>query len=96
LRPLPAPARKSNQLRYTRRASRQAATNTTGATPPSHRRAGVLLARVTTLGCTCVSLTFSPAVCASRRVRSASLNTTGAQPEVRANIAPRPGVGQAR
>src|SRR5674476_886990 len=96
LRPLPAPVRESNQLRYARRASRQACTNATEATPPSHRRAGVVLARETTVGCTCVSLTFSPAECASWRVRSASLNTTGAQPDVRANIAPRTGVGQAR
>jgi hypothetical protein len=88
-----APARESNQLRYVRRASRQAATNTTEATSPSHCRAGVVFARVTTLGCTCASLIFSPEVCASCLARSASLNTTGAQPNVRANIAAWPGVG---
>ena len=93
MRPLPAPARESNQLRYARRASRQAATGATVATNPGHCRAGVVLARVTTLGCTCVSSTLSPAVCASCLARSASLNTTGAQPNVRANIAAWPGVG---
>jgi len=61
LRPLRAPDRESNQFRYARRASWHACTKATDATPPSHCRAGVVLARVTTLRCTCVSLIFSPA-----------------------------------
>src|SRR5664280_776411 len=65
LRPLPAPDRESNQFRYPRLASRNACTKATDATPPSHPRWGVVLARVTTLRCTCVSLIFSPAACAS-------------------------------
>src|SRR5664280_1055008 len=61
LRPLRAPDRESNQFRYARRASWHACTKTTDATSPSHCRAGVVLARGTTLRCTCVSLIFSPA-----------------------------------
>src|SRR5665811_820996 len=53
LRPLRAPDRESNQFRYPRRASWHACTKATDATSPSHCRAGVVLARVTTLRCTC-------------------------------------------
>jgi hypothetical protein len=90
---LRAPDRESNQLPYARRASWHACTKATDATSPSHCRCGVVLARVTTLACTCVSLILSPAPYASCRARSASLNTTRAQPNVLASNTP-PARGQ--
>src|ERR1035437_7059928 len=83
LNPHPEHSRLDGNQRLTpRRASWHACTK---ATSPSHCRCGAVLANVTTLRCTCVSLTLSPAARASCRARSASLNTTPAQPNALAN-----------
>ena len=75
----------SKKFRNARSASRTDCTNATLATSPSHARASVVLATVTTLRWTSVGLIFSPARYAWSRQRSASLNTVRQHPNVRAS-----------
>ena len=87
LRPLRRPLSESNQFEYARCASRTDCTSATEATSDSHARPCRVFAAVMTRRCTSVGLIFSPASWASWRQRMASLNTTRAQPNVRASIA---------
>jgi len=78
------PFSESNQFFYARRASWQACTSATDATPASQARSGVSLASVITRRCTSVSLAFSPAAWQASRSRGQSLYTTRAQPNTHA------------
>ncbi len=80
------PDSEANQFLNACTASRHACTSTTDDTSVSHVRSSVRFARVATRRWTSMSDSFSPAAYASSRVRIASLNTTRAQPNARANV----------
>ena len=95
-RPLRAPLTEAKKFRYAVFASASACCSTTADTSASHARCGVRFAAVNAFD-SAASLGYgSPCSYAARRAAIASLNTTRAQPNARANAIRCPGVGLRR
>jgi hypothetical protein len=85
LRPFRFPVTEAKKLRYAVFASARACCRTTADTSASQARCGVRFAAVNALD-RAASLGYGrPAWCAARRAATASLNTTRAHPNARAN-----------
>ena len=82
--PFRLPVTEAKKFRYAAFRSASACWSTTADTSPSHARSGVALAAVSRADSSASVRYGCPAACASCRARSASLNTTRAQPNARA------------
>jgi hypothetical protein len=96
LRPLRSPLQEAKKFRYAVFASASACCSTTADTSASHVRCGVRLAAVSAFDRAASVGYGSPASRTARRAATASLNTTRAHPNARANDPRWAGVGLRR